>query len=133
MEEIIESICEAAFLGNTETLKLLLRERIDLNQKCKNWTPLHCAIENQNLECLKLLIASGADVEFIGSKGEGYPLDHAVDIAIQSNNNKGGKFGEENLDIILTLLEAGANPNNTLSTAKTYGSEKILTILNSYL
>lgn len=133
MEEIIESICQAAFLGNTEELKLLLRERIDLNQKCKNWTPLHSAIENQNLDCLKLLIESGADVEFIGSEGEGYPLDHAVDVAIQSNNNTGGKLGEESLDIIIALLEAGANPSTAISTAKTYGSEKILTTLYSYL
>ncbi len=133
MEEIFEKICQAAFNGNAQELKLLLNDKIDLNQNGKNWTPLHSAIESQNLECLKLLIEYGADVEFIGNLGEGYPLEHEVDIAIQSNNNTGGKEGDENLDIINALLDAGANPNTALSIAKTYGSEKILTKLNLYL
>lgn len=132
MEEIFEKICQAAFNGNTQELKLLLRGKIDLNQKGKNWTPLHSAIENQNLDCLKLLIEYGADVEFIGSESEGFPLEHAVDITIQSNNNTGGKEGDENLDIITVLLEAGANPKTAIPLAKTYGSKKIMTKLNSY-
>ncbi|AUC76075.1 hypothetical protein CW732_10540 [Olleya sp. Bg11-27] len=133
MKNDFDKICKAAFEGNLDQLKLLLKNKVELNQKGEFWTPLHSAIENENLDCLKLLLDKGADVEFIGTDGEGFPLDHAVDISVQVNINTGGKEGEENLDIINALLEAGANPKTGIQTAKNYGATKILEKLNSYL
>ena len=132
MEDHFEKICQAAFDGNLEELKILLENKINLNKKGKFWTPLHSAIENENLDCLKLLIQKGADVEFKGTDEEGFPLNHAVDIAVQANINTGGKEGEENLEIINALLEAGANPKTAIQTAKSYGSKKILEKLNAF-
>ena len=126
MKNHFKKICKAAFDGNLEELKILLENKTNLNQKGLFWTPIHSAIENENLDCLKLLIQNGADVEYKGTDGEGFPLDHAVDIAVQAKINTGGKEGEENLEFINALLEAGANPKTGIQTAKSYGSKKIL-------
>ena len=133
MSKIFEDICKSAFNGDIVNLHFLLKHKIDLNQIGKKWTPLHSAIEGGNLECLNLLIEiSGADIEYIGSDGEGTPLDHAVDISIQVNNNTGGREGDENVEIIKALLEFGADPKTAIQTAKGYGSKKIIQILESY-
>lgn len=125
-DNLLEKICQSAFNGDINELKILLLKDINLNQVGKNWTPLHSAIENENTECVKLLIEKGADIEYMGMKCMGTPLDHAVDISVQSNNNTGGKPGNENLEIISILLEAGANTKAAIITAEDYDSKKII-------
>jgi ankyrin repeat protein len=127
---ILEEICKAAFEGEISVLTRLLENKIDLNRVGKSWTPLHSAIENQNIECVKILINKGANVEYCGEDFMGSPLEHAIDIAIQSNNNTGGKEGDEQIEIIELLLEAGADPRTGIRIANSYQTNKIIKILN---
>ena len=50
----------------------------DLNEKCNGWTPMHCAVENNKIECLNLLINNSADVN-LKEDDEGWtPLHFAA-------------------------------------------------------
>ena len=132
MNENIERICEAAFEGRIDELKTYLNSNVDINASGRNWTILGSAIENQNIKCVSLIIEKGANVEFKGEDGL-TPLEHAIDISIQSNNNTGGKEGDESIEIIKLLLEAGADPKSGLRIASSYGSTKIATLLMNYI
>jgi len=129
---ILERICIAAFEGQTSSLATLLENQVDLNRVGKNWTPLHAAIENENLDCVRLLINYGASIEYCGENVMGTPLEHAIDICIQSNNNTGGKDGDENVEIIKLLLDSGANPDTGEKIAQLYNSVKIRSLLKEY-
>ncbi|WP_018343816.1 ankyrin repeat domain-containing protein [Cytophaga aurantiaca] len=129
----LEEICIAAFEGKVDVLQNLLENNIDLNNVGKNWSPLHSAIENLNIECVRLLLQKGANVEYCGEGCRLTPLEHAIDISVQSNNNTGGKDGEESIEIICILLEAGADPRSGLQIANLYQANKILTILKNYI
>ena len=132
MDENIERICQAAFEGRIEDLKIYLNSIFDINASGRNWTILQSAIENENIECVKLIIERGANVDF---KGESNltPLEHAIDISIQSNNNRGGKEGDESIEIIKLLLDAGADPQSGFKIANSYGIIKIKTLLMKYM
>lgn len=63
-------LLSAAFSGETETLKLLLKEGADVNAKGENgWAPLHMASFKAHIEIIKHLIENGADVNIMGSGG----------------------------------------------------------------
>jgi hypothetical protein len=128
----LEEICDVAFDGNINALRNLLVEKIDLNRSGRNLTPLNSAIENSNIECVKLLIEKGANVEYIEGY-DGSPLEHAIDISIDTNNNTGGNEGDESTEIIRILLDAGADPRSGVRTAESYGSKKIMAILKGYM
>ena len=127
----LEEICTAAFEGKIDVLQNLLENNFDLNKNGRNWTPLQSAIENHNTECVKLLIEKGADVEYCGTVSMS-PLEHAIHGSIDSNNNTGGKEGDERTDIISILLAAGADPASGLKAANSYQTQKILAILQAY-
>jgi ankyrin repeat protein len=130
----LDEICDAAFDGNINLLRNLLVNEIDLNKCGRNWTPLRSAIENENIECVKLLIEKGANVEYCGEGcSPSTPLAHAVDISVQSNNNTGGKEGDESTEIINILLAAGADPRSGLHIAELYGTQKILAFLKAHI
>jgi len=131
MDTIIDLACKAAFNGNIIDLNSYLNLKIDINGTGTNWTILHSAIENNNLDCVKLIIERGANVE-LKLNCSMTPLEHAIDIAIDYNNT-GGKVGEESVAIIAIILDAGANPNTGLEIAKRYKNEKIISLLNSYI
>jgi ankyrin repeat protein len=132
MKEDIEEICQAAFEGRIEDLKKYLNSNLDINASGRNWTILQSAIENENIECVKLIIEKGANVEFRGGSNL-TPLEHSIDTSIQSNINTGGKEGEESIKIIKLLLEAGAEPELGLRIANSYGSTKIKTLLLNFM
>lgn len=76
---------EAARLGWTEALKLLLDHGADLNASWRNYRPLHAVIQIEphskqpgadapRLACLKWMLANGADPEQLG----GWPATRAI-------------------------------------------------------
>ncbi|CAN6179833.1 unnamed protein product [Urochloa humidicola] len=86
----------AAFYGQAGTMKILLEHHADPNLAVNvDNTPLHNAIKSNSLECVKLLIEAGTDVNFIDSNGVSYVM-----VAIGAT-----------LDIMKCLLDTGANPN----------------------
>lgn len=76
---------EAARLGWTEALELLLKQGADLNASWRNYRPLHSVIQEEphserpgaeasRLACLKWMLANGADPEQLG----GWPATRAI-------------------------------------------------------
>lgn len=87
--------------GRHGTMKILLDSHADPNKVLNlDDTPLEMVIRCFNptdkLECVKLLIKAGADVNFIGSNGATYVMT-AVDLGLPG--------------ILKSLLDAGTNPN----------------------
>lgn len=132
IQEIIDFACNIAFDGKINDLKLLLDLPININSNGKNWTILHSAIENQHFNCVMLILEKGADYEYKGNCNMS-PLEHAIDISVDSNTNSGGKQGDESIEIIKILLDFGANPQTGFRIANSYKSEKILALLTNYL
>lgn len=84
----------AAYFGKMSTLKnIALKEDINLRDH-KNRTPLHSAIEGNQLKAVKFLIANGADIEAIDQQ-HSTPLNYACRLGY--------------IDIVKKLLESGAN------------------------
>ncbi|KAJ3687193.1 hypothetical protein LUZ61_016357 [Rhynchospora tenuis] len=82
----------AALFGQASTVEILLQHHADVNSATStDYTPLLSSIHADSLECTKLVIKAGADLNLK------CPLDNAV---------HGGS-----VDIIKCLLEAGADPN----------------------
>ncbi|XP_044396938.1 ankyrin-1-like [Triticum aestivum] len=93
----------AALHKQDDVVKILLEHHADPNKFCKvgGYTPLSMAIRptpSVSLECVKLLIKAGADVNFIDSAGVACVMVAA-------------EYGLPG--IMKCLLDAGANPNVT--------------------
>ncbi|XP_044392338.1 ankyrin repeat and SOCS box protein 3-like [Triticum aestivum] len=93
----------AALHKQDDVVKILLEHHADPNNFCKvgGYTPLSVAIRptpSFSLECVKLLIKAGADVNFIDSAGVACVMVAA-------------EYGLPG--IMKCLLDAGANPNVT--------------------
>lgn len=122
-----DDLVRAAFDGDVEAVARLLDEGADIEAGGGLWNPLHAAIENEQTECVRLLVRRGADVHRCA--GDLSPLVHAVDIAIDGTWQRSHALGGEPTDIIEMLLEAGADPAPGLQMAQRYGSEKIIGLL----
>ncbi|KAJ4774816.1 ankyrin repeat family protein [Rhynchospora pubera] len=82
----------AALYGQARTMEVLLERHADVNAATGNdYTPLYMTVCAGSLECTKLLVKAGADVNFR------CPLARAVPTGV--------------IEIIKYLLEAGADPN----------------------
>ena len=82
-------------------MKQLLDRNVNPNQRYDsyNWTTLHYAAENRNVEIIELLLEHGADINARLSKGNG---DTPLHRAIPKNDN---------YDVFNALLSAGADIN----------------------
>jgi ankyrin repeat protein len=124
-----DALVQAAFNGDLATLRQLLLSGANVDALGPNWTPLHAAIENENVECVKALVQHGAriDLDVNGLT----PLAHAVDIAIDGTIQTGGVPGDEPTAIVEFLIAQGADPKPGLEVAEGYGSRKFICLLQA--
>lgn len=67
----------AAEHGDTETLKQLIKDGVSPNLRDRSrWTALMYAARNGHLECCKILLDAGADMDAIGNEGNAAYLAH---------------------------------------------------------
>lgn len=79
--------------GHAEIARVLLKRGADVNVQCEGWDPLASAVRSNTLECVKLVLAAGADPHYDGRRYN--VLTVAVD----------------DIQILRYLLAAGADPN----------------------
>lgn len=76
----VTPLCYAADLGKDEMLSALINAGADVNKKCQiertGWTPLHSAIEENQVSCIKILLAANAQIDKKDNNGK-----TAIDIA----------------------------------------------------
>ena len=127
---------EAAKRDNHETIKLLLKEGVNVNATdWAGWTALNWSSLMLHTSTIKVLLESGADIEHLGKGGKnsGRPLMMAakkygglesVKILITNGAKVNGRdqYGRTplimaarygRLETVLYLLKNGANPNAT--------------------
>jgi ankyrin repeat protein len=130
---------DAAYQGDCDALKDLLQQGVNIN----NWqvfsphygmTALHHAARNIHLDCVRLLVSSGADVNADYDPQPGWcgwtPLMCAVEA------QEGGDLEESvsAVEIVRLLLENGASPNiryvsTVLEIAEANGYDNIARLL----
>ncbi|MGF7036751.1 ankyrin repeat protein [Paenibacillus mucilaginosus] len=116
---MINNICRAIANGDIKYVKSLLSRGISANYECLNsgHSLLNLAVENEQLEIVKFLIKSGADIN-LKSSGGWTPLHVAVDISIDGTIQSGGSLGEEPTELIKYLLDNGADKSIMESSGK---------------
>ena len=67
-----EKLRESACFGDLDAVLALLRGGADINgqHRINGWTALHWAAKRNNLRCVEILLANGADKMVYTSKGE---------------------------------------------------------------
>jgi len=140
MNEIQKQLLDAISKGEIKKVRVLLEQGADPNgiDDDMQWTPLTVAIENEQIEIIKLLLSSGAEINRRSKYGQS-PLHIAVDISIDGTYQAHGKYGDEPIDIISYLLQQGADKNATDKDGKTpidwaleYKSDKIVKLLKEF-
>ncbi len=87
----------AAIKGQCKILEILLNKGADINGlDSTGRTPLHCAVEGQRMDAVKLLVERGANVTILDSKGLSV-LSMAVEKGME--------------DAVVLFIEQGADPN----------------------
>jgi len=130
-----EALAQACFDGNFNLVVSLLQTGVDINAQGRNWNPLHAAIENMEIEVVRLLLDFNADTEIkcCGARALHHAIDVEVEAAAQAEN-------PELPEPVLTrmLLKAGANSNGTddhgrtpLQLARHLRHEKAVVLLQS--
>jgi ankyrin repeat protein len=125
------ALSTAVFQGNVEMAGLLIKAKADLKGSLYGMTPLMMAASTGNVEMIRFLAQSGADVNFspAGEYGGRTPLLAAVGgghvdavkalIELKANVNARAKDGEtplkaaqeaKNAEIVAVLKAAGARP-----------------------
>jgi len=131
----------AAYDGDAATLKALLAQGVDVNSweitaAHQGVTALHHATSNAHVECVRLLIASGADVNADYDKTPGHRAWTPL-LCVVEGQTGGDPSDDEDLEaveVVRLLLENGANPNarhfsTALEMAEGYGLESITRLL----
>ncbi len=95
-------LINASFYGRKSIIEYLLSRHVNINAKDKKgWTALHAAIQEGNIDIIKLLLENGADV-------------HARDVYGNPPISR-MRFIPQDIphmrDIFQVLLKYGANPN----------------------
>ena len=99
------------YAADVETASLLLQNGADLHIKSLTGrTPLDCAVQEQKIEIVRLFISKGADVNYIQPPGKNnfYTM---TQWSLLPTNPRKPETMSLGLEILATLLKAGANPN----------------------
>jgi uncharacterized protein len=70
-----------------------------------NWSPLHHAVEMEDLDAIRALLDSGGDVE--EEEGGWSLLQHAIDVEVDGSTQTGDAL---HVDVTAYLLARGADP-----------------------
>jgi len=105
------AISRAIYLDTTDVLELLIEYGANVNHQSPGGEPLLIyAMRDYQLDAMKVLLAAGADVSYIGN--DGWSVLHQ---AVDCRQNRGDKNG----DIVKLLIEAGADINQQLASGST--------------
>ncbi|MDP4265093.1 MAG: ankyrin repeat domain-containing protein [Bacteroidota bacterium] len=90
-EELLTALTAAAFYGNAEIIALLLKTGVNPGGYPQSGfhthaTPLHQAVHSGSLECVKLLIGSGADSNATDKVYKGTALGWAIYMQAEAKN-----------------------------------------------
>lgn len=131
----------AAYNGDIATLKALLAQGVDVNSweviaTHQGVTALHHAASNAHVECVRLLIASGADVNADYDKAPGHRAWTPL-LCVVEGQTGGDPSGDEDLEaveVVRLLLESGADPDarhfsTALEMAEGYELESVARLL----
>ncbi len=113
----VGSLSQATIMGHTAIAQLLIQHGAQVNPKFVDYypTPLTAAVEGQHTDTVKLLLASGADVNQIDGNGIS-PLAMAA--------------GRNNTEVIKLLLKAGSKLEpNPLNRAAAFSTPEVVKLL----
>jgi ankyrin repeat protein len=106
----IEALFEAASKGHAAKIKKLLDKGIDVNSRIEgeySGTVLHTALANASVDCVKLLLERGAQVNAKNPQGE-TPL-HLAARGSQYTGHSDRKLSDAYVEIARLLIDAGAD------------------------
>ena len=129
MPNDVRELIRAALHGRADEIVRLLDLGVPIDAQADGQNPLHAAIGNEQIECIHLLVSKGADVNYAIDGWS--PLAYAVDIAIDGTIQRGGDQYDEPVETIRYLLSVGADPSPGLDVAKSYGSKKLVALLEA--
>lgn len=99
------SLVDAVRAGDAQSVRSMLRQKVDVNQpSADGTTPLHYAVQREDLAMVDLLLKSGADAKAVNRYG-------VPPLAVAAVNG--------HADIMKRLLDAGADPNAGMSPDET--------------
>jgi len=104
-----EELVQASHQGQLELVRTLVEEGVDINGTGRIWNPLHAAIENERVNIIIYLLASGADVDYPCNGMP--PLHHAIDLEIDAATQADETDYPEPV-VTRILLDAGADVNS---------------------
>lgn len=96
---------EAIKNKNTKNMKELLETGADINANNNGWTPLHHALEVGDIECIKVLISGGVNVNTANNEGW-TPLCDAIN--------------RDNIEAVTLLLDKNAKINTNFKCTPLY-------------
>ena len=73
------ALCNAACNGSAERVQQLINERANINLNYNAKTPLHYAASNKHVDCLRILIDNGGDINSRSWKDETTVLHRAAE------------------------------------------------------
>jgi len=95
----------AAYVGDVERVRALLDSGTDVNTRDPHgWTPLHCAISQNQVAVARLLVARGADPDAV-AEDEGFNRNHVSGTALYR------AIAVSHSDLVELLIDGGADIN----------------------
>jgi hypothetical protein len=90
------ALIATAFYGKSEIIELLIKSGVDVNVYIKNGfhthaSALHQAVYSGSLECVKLLVRAGANLDATDNVYNGTPLDWSIYMQTEENDENAKK------------------------------------------